>query len=219
MSTVQRALARGTRRGERILQTLADEYLDSRSAAGLSQANVADACGISRSVYSRVETAKRPSLSIVEAAQIASVLGLELSVRLYPGGEPLRDAAQRARLAFIVSELMPPLTCRFEVPLPPSFDRLELRGWDALVSGSGRRTAIAVEMRIRDGQALERRIELKRRDDPTDAFVLVVADTRTNRRVLAINPGLFADLPRLRANAVIRALRAGQHPPSGLIIG
>jgi hypothetical protein len=33
---------------------------------------------------------------------------------------------------------------------------------------------------LRDVQAVRRRHELKRRDDPTDSFVLLLADTRHN---------------------------------------
>jgi len=47
-------------------------------------------------------------------------------------------------------------------------------------------------------------------------FVLLVADTCRNRRTLAMEPGLFADLPRFRARRVIRALEAGAHPLSAL---
>ena len=197
---------------------IADEFLERRLAGGQSQADIAKASGISRSVYSRIETASRPNLSILEAARIASVLGLDLGVRLYPGGEPLRDVAQHARLTRIVGELRPPLTFRLEVPLPATPDRLEQRSWDAVLYGHRRRTAIEVEMRIRDAQALERRIALKRRDDPVDAFLLIVADTRTNRRALATNPALFADLPRLRRGHVIRSLRVGEHLPTGLVL-
>jgi hypothetical protein len=73
-------------------------------------------------------------------------------------------------------------------------------------------------MRLHDAQALERRVSLKRRDDPTDEFVLLVADTRNNRRVLAEFGGVFADLPRLRPGVVRDALAAGRHPPSGLLL-
>ena len=47
-------------------------------------------------------------------------------------------------------------------------------------------------------------------------FVLLVAATKHNRRVLAGNPGLFPDLPRLRPSAVLRPLEVGRHPPTGL---
>jgi hypothetical protein len=87
-----------------------------------------------------------------------------------------------------------------------------------MILGLGLRTAIELEMRLRDAQALERRLALKRQDDPTDRFVLVIADTRTNRRILREPRDLFADLPRLRPSGVLRALAAGRHPPTGLML-
>jgi hypothetical protein len=111
-----------------------------------------------------------------------------------------------------------PLSYRLEVPLPALPDRPEQRAWDAVIGGAGTRTAVELEMRLRDSQALERRLNLKRRDDPTEAFVLVVADTRTNRRILAEHMDLFGDLPRLRPSRVNAVLRAGQHPPSGILL-
>ena len=58
---------------------------------------------------------------------------------------------------------------------------------------------------------------MKLRDDPPDHFLLLIADTRHNCRMLAAYPGLFADLPRLRPAAVFRVLEAGSHPPTGLL--
>lgn len=75
-----------------------------------------------------------------------------------------------------------------------------------------------MEMRIRDGQELERRIALKRRDDPVDNFVLLVADTHANRRVLRENPQLFPNLARLTYTTLVGFLRAGQHPPNALVL-
>jgi hypothetical protein len=167
---------------------------------------------------SRIEGSKVPRLSILEMSRIASVLGLELSIRAYPGGHPVRDAAHAERLRRVTSNVHAPLRCRTEAPLPAGPGRPEQRAWDALINGSGRRTGIELEMRLRDGQAVERRINLKRRDDPVDRFLLLVADTRTNRRVLAERPDLFEDLPRLRLVLVTDALRAGEHPPTGLVL-
>ena len=72
-------------------------------------------------------------------------------------------------------------------------------------------------MRLGDVQALLRRVDLKRRDDPTERFLLLVADTRHNRRVVAEFAALFADLPRLRPSNVRSALLAGEHPATGLL--
>ena len=82
----------------------------------------------------------------------------------------------------------------------------------------GGRTAIELEMRLRDLQAMRRRHELKRRDDPTEQFLLLVADTGHNRRVLAEYADLFGDLPRLRPSVVRKALERGRHPPTGMLL-
>jgi hypothetical protein len=86
-----------------------------------------------------------------------------------------------------------------------------------MVSGLGKRTGFEMEMRVRDGQALERLINIKRRDDPIDSFVLLLADTRNNRAVIDTNTGLFQDLTRLTFRELARILRSGQHPPNSLV--
>ena len=218
MTAGERAFDRGTRLGGRALASVADEFRETRLGLGVSQEHVARAARVSRPRYSRIERGRAPTLTLVEAARIGSVLGLDLWVRLYPGPEALRDAASSRRLRSLLAHVRPPLSWRTEVPLPPSPDRLEQRAWDAVVSGRRRRTAIELEMRLHDGQAVERRVALKRRDDPTEAFLLVIAGTRTNRRVLRDHPELFPDLPRLRLADVLAALEAGQHPPTGLVL-
>jgi transcriptional regulator with XRE-family HTH domain len=218
MPASERAFDRGTRLAVRALNALADEFRETRVGLGVSQEHVAQAARVSRPRYSRIERGKAPTLTITEAATIATVLGLDLWVRLYPGPEPLRDAASSRRLRSVLAHVRRPLSWRTEVPLPARPDRTEPRAWDAMVSGHGRRTAIELEMRLWDGQAVERRMALKRRDDPPDAFLLAVADTRANRRVLREHTGLFADLPRLRAADVFADLEAGRHPPTGLVL-
>jgi hypothetical protein len=67
-------------------------------------------------------------------------------------------------------------------------------------------------------ETVRQRSAAKRRDDPTEHFLLLVADTRHNRGVLTEHPGLFPDLPRLRPSVVRAALRSGRHPMSGLVL-
>ena len=160
MSTVERLAARGERRGRRILGAFAEEFRDAWIELGLSQAAIAAAARLSRARYCRVESAGIPSLSILEAARVAAVLGLDLSARLYPGGQPLRDEASVRRLGRIAAHVARPLRMRLEVPLPPQPDRTELRAWDAEIRGAGERTTLELEMRLRDAQAVERRIAL-----------------------------------------------------------
>ena len=173
---------------------------------------------MSRVHYGQIENGHIPKLTILEINRVASVLGLTPSLRVYPAGAPIRDAGQATRLLRFLTSVAPPLRYRLEAPLPNVEDRFEQRAWDAVLFGGGAKTAIELEMRIRDVQALIRRIDLKRRDDPTESFLLLVADTRTNRRVLAEFAGLFVNLPRLRPSQVHAALRAGNHPPTGLLL-
>lgn len=218
MPAIDRAIVRATRRADRACRTLGDEYRDARISAGWSQDQVARAARVSRPRYTKIEAGKVPTLTIVEASRIAGALGLELSVRAYPGSGPLRDAAHSARLSRVLAHVAEPLRYRTEVPLPAVDGRQELRAWDAVVFGDGRRTTIELEMRLHDGQELERRMLLKRRDDPSDRFVLLVADTHGNRRFLQASPGLVPDLPRLGPRAVLARLEAGEHPPSCLVV-
>lgn len=218
MPAIERTTDRGTRVGERALRLVADEFRSSRLSTGASQESVAAAARVSRPRYSKIERAKAPTLTVLEAARIAEVLGLSLSMRLFPDSDPLRDAAQVRLLHKLLGHARPPLRSRTEVPLPQADGRLERRAWDAVLWGGGRRTMIEVETRLYDLQATERRLALKRRDDPGDGFLLVVGASRANRRALRLHPAAWPDLERLKAGAVCRLLESGDHPPTGLML-
>ncbi len=218
MSSTERLLPRANRQAQRLLLAVGQELREARLVAGLSQAHVAGAIGLSRPRYTKAEAGQVPTLQIREAALAGAVVGLDLSVRLYPGGQAIRDVAQLRRLDALLAHVRPPLTSRREAPLPPRNGPPEQRAWDAVILGRDLRTCVEVETRLRDIQAVERRLGLKRRDDPPDRFLLVIAATATNRRVLAEHAGAFADLPRLRLSAVTRDLQAGRHPPHGVVL-
>jgi hypothetical protein len=94
----------------------------------------------------------------------------------------------------------------------------DLRAWDAVIGGDGWRLAVEAETVLDDLQAVERRLALKRRDGGIDHVILLVADTRRNRRALASAPGAFADLP-MRTRETLAALGRGVHPGgSGIVI-
>ena len=218
MGAYDRPFDRGTRQGERWLKLLGEDFRTARLSLGISQTRVAEAAHTSRQTCGRIELGKHRHVTVLRAAQLAAVLGLELSARTYPGGSPTRDAAHTERLHQLLQHVGAPMRYRTEVPLPATTDHPERRSWDAMLFGHGVRTAVELEMRLYDGQAQLRRINLKRRDDPPGHFLLVVADTRANRRVLSEAADLFADLPRLRTATILASLRAGQHPPSGMIL-
>lgn len=217
MPTVERLLPRAERRAQRQLLEFGEEAREARQGAGLSQASVAAAVGMSRPRYTQVEAGRVPTLQMLEMHRLAAVLGLDLIVRTYPGPDGIRDAASQRRLDELAATAASPLSVGREVPLPARNGAPEQRAWDIVLTGDGLRTCAEIETRLRDIQATERRLALKRRDDPPDRFVLVVAGTGTNRRVLREHPGAFGDLPRISPGRVLEALKAGRHPPSGLI--
>jgi transcriptional regulator with XRE-family HTH domain len=218
MGSAERTYDRGSRQGERWVRSIGEEFRTARMALGLSQRHVAGAAHLSRSRYSRIELAAVRHLSILTAARIAAVLGLDLAARVYPGGRPIRDAAHAERLQRLLAHVGPPLRFVTDVPLSRTTDHPEQRAWDAVLFQDGGITAVELETRLHDVQALTRRIHLKQRDDAPDRLLVVVANTRANRRVVDEFGSLFADWPRLRTAAVLKRLRSGQHPATGLIL-
>jgi transcriptional regulator with XRE-family HTH domain len=214
----ERLRARGRRRAARTLPDQATEFRYVRVEAGVSQRELGRRLGMSADKVWRIENERQRSLSIVDACEMAAVLGLDWSARAYPNGATIRDAGQARRLLPIIAAVADPLTYRTDVALPRTDDAPELRAWDVVVYGNDERTGIELESRLTDTQATVRRINLKRRDDPVDHFILAIADTKHNRRVMAEFASLFADLPRLRTASVLKALRQGRHPPTGIIL-
>lgn len=186
----------------------------SRRGAGLSQEEIGRPCGLTRSQVARTEAGSRRT-TIRELACLGAAVGLDVRLRAYPAGDPLRDAGQQRLLERLLTRLHPSLRWSSEVPLPIEGD---LRAWDAVIRSDGWRLAVEAETVLDDLQALERRLSLKHRDGGGDHVLLLVADTHRNRRALAAAPGAFADLP-LGTRAVLAALRAGREPGgSGIVI-
>ena len=76
---------------------------------------------------------------------------------------------------------------------------------------------VEAETVLDDLQATDRRLGLKLRDGGEDHLILLVADTRRNRRVLAAVSGTFADLP-VRTREIVAALKRGDDPGAGGIV-
>jgi transcriptional regulator with XRE-family HTH domain len=206
---------RGRRLARRSLQVIGEELREARLRPGLTQRQVGAAVGISHTEVGRIELGKAPRVPFETLVMLAAVLGLDLPLRVYPSGEPIRDAAQLALLAKLRTHLAPGLGWRTEVPLRIPGDR---RAWDAAVLGGDWHVPIDAESRLRDVQVCSRRTALKRRDDHQDVVILLVADTRNNRRALRLAaPDLVADFP-LRGSTAIAALERGERPAASAIV-
>ena len=215
MASRERPVDVGAARAREILSRVPAEARNARLGSGLSQQDVADALGISRSQYSRIERGLSSDLSIEMASRVFAVLGYELSVRAFPSGDPIRDAAHAALLERLHAVCHRSLVWRTEVPLPIPGDA---RAWDATIRGSTFRAGVEGETRFRDLQALDRRLALKERDGAMDRLILLVLDSRSNRDAIRAHSewvdGRFP-VPRVRA---LQLLAAGLDPGGNALI-
>jgi transcriptional regulator with XRE-family HTH domain len=192
------------------------ELRTARIGAGLSQQAIGDAVAISHAQVSRIERGLLPSLAIDQACRLGQAVGLRVSLRTFPDGDPLRDASQLALLDRFRARLPAAARWATEVPLPIPGDR---RAWDGLASLGGRRAGCEAETRIQDLQSLERRLALKLRDGAVDVLILAVADTASNRAALRMHRDELRTLLPLDGRQILAAFGAGRLPDaSGLIL-
>ncbi len=217
MTTRETRAARGRRLARQGAGAIGRDLHDGRVAAGLSQRAVARWSGVSAGQVSRLERGVAANPTVDQISRVAVVLGLVLSLKLYPSGTPVRDAGQLALLARLAARLPRSLRLLREVPLPVPDD---LRAWDARVEGRGLACAVEAEVHLHDVQDTSRRIALKLRDDPASACViLLVGRSAHNRAVLrAHREALRAQFP-LDGAAILAHLRRGEVPPaSGILV-
>lgn len=209
VSSAERRHARGTRDGWKLLRELGDEIREARVASGLSQSALGRACGVSHTHIGRLERGEVAGASVLILCRVLSILGLRMSARAFPAGAPLRDAAHAALLERLRRRLPAGTILRTEVPLD---DQSDLRAWDATVEGLGRPVRVEAETRIRDLQAVDRRIALKMADDASDRVILLLSDTRSNRLAVGMYRSLLRSRYPLTGRAVLEALGAGRAP-------
>lgn len=215
MASKERARDRGTRIAHKILIVGGTEIRHARVGLGLSLAEVGRAVHLSYSQVGRIERAEHPSVSVIQLARIGSVVGLDLSVRFYPGGSPLRDAAHLALITRFRACLPSTLTFRTEVALPGPGEQ---RAWDGMIFGAGEPAGVESETRLFDVQAIERRVALKARDGGVRRVLLIVSDTRHNRNAIReAASSLEASFP-VQGKVALKALQAGRDPGGSALI-
>jgi transcriptional regulator with XRE-family HTH domain len=183
--------------------------------AGLSLAAVAAALGCSRQLVGSWE-ARRLIPDPIQLARWGAVVGLDIPIRSFAGGSPLRDAGQLRLLERLDSIISPKLKRRTEVAV--SRDPRDRRTTDLVAATSAGRFGFEAISRFTDGQAQVRAALLKQEASGVDSMILVLADTRHNRRAIdEAAPTLRPSFP-LGSRAVLRALRAGQIPRGNGVI-
>lgn len=190
-----------------------------RVTLGVSQDTMAHELGCSPSTYWRLEANPSDELALVRLAELAAILGLELSVGLHEVGDAVRDKGQQALGERF--DLLPSSAWRStsETLLPMPGDR---RSWDRLLRllhGAGQLVGTELETRIRDVQALVRRIRLRERDGGVDAILIVLSDSAHNRVFVAQLRQALGPAYQTPPRSIFAALRAGRPlPGSGVIL-
>ena len=215
MTTRYRPLDRGTERGRRLRTTVGDEIKNARVNRDLTLGAVCDAVGVSASTGSRLERGLLEHVDVMLLARMCSVVGLDLSIKTYPGGQPIRDAAQMALLRTFAAAIHPSLVWATEVPLPGVGDQ---RAWDGLIRGPDWSYGVEIETAPRDGQATLRRLALKARDGQVHGVLLVLADTRQARAFTReIHEAARSSFPVPGVRA-LEFLRVGASPGGSAIV-
>jgi transcriptional regulator with XRE-family HTH domain len=195
---------------------VASAVLSARLDSGISQQAAGRAAGMSRAQFGRIERGEIASLSIDQLCRAAAAVGLKVSLRSFPDGDPARDAGQLAILERFRQRLPGDPLWRTEVPLPMPGDR---RAWDGLLVLGRRRAGCECETRLRDAQSVEPRLALKLSDGQVDIVLLIVPDTVANRRFLDQHREQLRGLLPLDSRQVLDAFRRGDLPEkSGIVI-
>lgn len=212
----ERRLVRGRQLARRNVVAIGEDFRAVRLRAGMTLRELSASLGVSVAELSRIERGLSPHVSYETLVLVGAALGLDVPVRGFPNGEPVRDAAQLALLRRLQGVLASNSRLRYEVPLGIPGD---LRARDGVIEGIGWWRPVEAESRIRDVQAVQRRTRLKCRDAGVSDVILVVADTRHNRHVLRTHAGALAEMFSCASREVLAALRAGRPPTgSGILI-
>ena len=90
MPISERPADRGARRGRSLQARVVQEFEIARRGNGISQRALGRSVRLSHSTIRRIARGEA-GLTIVDAARIAAVLGLELGLTVHPDGDAVRD--------------------------------------------------------------------------------------------------------------------------------
>ena len=205
----------GTQQARDLVTRTGSELRRARHDRGLSLSLVGRACGLSEASVSRIERGLVAHVSVHDLARLHAVVGLELSVRSYPGGRPIRDGVHVALLDDFRARLHPTIGWSVEVPLPNPRDQ---RAWDAFIQRSSWRYGIEAETAPTDSQSLIRRIRLKARDGDVDGVILVLRGTVRTRAFLTAAGESFREAFPIDGRVAVERMAAGEDPGGGSIV-
>jgi transcriptional regulator with XRE-family HTH domain len=204
-----RVIDRARRDWERTALELGEQLRTGRHILGLTLRQLSLVIGASASEISRRELGKSRRLTGEKLARHAAVVGLKLSVRLWPVGGGIRDVAQARYVARFIARVGRLWKVVLEAPMPIAGD---LRAVDVLLTRDAARIAIEVITRVADLQAQTRAAQLKARDIGATRLILAIAGTHANRRAIAdVRTTLVATFD-LDTRRMLTELAAGRDP-------
>jgi hypothetical protein len=171
---------------------------------------------MSHAQLGRIERSVLTDVTVDQLSRACAAVGLRLVVKAYPDGDPVRDDAHRRLLDRFRGRLPDGTRWRTEVPLPVPGDR---RAWDGHCWKAGQQAVCEAETALRDIQALERRVALKQRDGGMEVVILLVSDTRANRRTLAAHREALRGRFPLDGREILATFARGRLPEqSGILM-
>lgn len=209
MATRTRATDEARRLWARTARELGDQLRTGRHIAGVTQSRLGASIGASQGEVSRRELGRSRRLMGESLAVHAAAVGLKLSVKLWPVGGGVRDAAQARYVAAFVSRVGRLWRVALEAPIQIAGD---LRAVDVLLVRGPVLIAVEVITRLADLQAQVRAGQTKARDIQATRLILVIAGTRANRRALAATRGTLVAAFDLDSRRLIADLAAGRDP-------
>lgn len=196
---------------------LADELRSFRLRTGVSQAAVAAAAGVSRSVVSRLEEGN-PEVALRTRFRVAAVLGADLRLAAYEGAPALiRDTVQARIIERLLRERDPRRQATVEAAVPgPGRRSIDLR-----LDSPGVCVLLEVESRVASLEGIVRELHAKRQallessELPTDRriyCVLVLPVTRHHRALVRDHPETIRSAFPASSTTLLRALRDASVP-------
>lgn len=180
-----------------------------RTTLAMSRQRVADRAGVSWSTLNRIELGD-PGVSVSTMCVVAEAVGLDLVLRVYPGATPnLRDTGQLDIANQIAGQAALPWRPAIEMQVGPHGEAI-----DVVVFGPHEIWSVEIERMATDFQAQFRRADRKR-EMLADGhrrpvrLVMVVEDTRRNRRAVEPHVELIRRVFPAGSREVLRSLRSG----------
>jgi transcriptional regulator with XRE-family HTH domain len=186
-----------------------------RRMAGLSLTAVAAALGCSRQLVAKWEDGTLVP-GPIRLATWGAVLGLDVPIRAFDAGSPLRDAGQLRLLGRTRGVIAARWTWQTEVSV--SSDPQDHRAIDAVLSAPSGRVGLEAITRLTDAQAQVRAALLKREASGVDRMILVLTDSRHNRAALRDAAATLRPAFALTTREVLRALRRNELPRANGVI-